>query len=1626
MQPRGILKGLGAAVSLMMVLSLLPGYVGAGPQEARDPVLSQDVAAQQLQQAPANVFNTLRTYGRRNEGPGDLVADDPVTQRSPEDPPYTDEVSIFDPQGPQAPRKDFITWNPIWMYEAQTFDELQAGGLYQRLNTGGVNASEKVWFRMWYEPGHWDKDLNADQVYSPTADIVYPAVMQEFTYLLMQGRFLANDPRPTSGPAGATSFVFPVGMRRGDLFAINGSVDTTSANALYGYGLTSFDANFDGVPDIVHVHSEQTLATTLGVLADFDGDGVADPLDTDGAALSGDELAVFTLDARNITVGGSLQFLDHMVRVESVSDTGARLSIWYLGDLQPRNMGLQSINIGQVYLYGTQFPGTLAPNTGVPAGPWFVQVTSVDLPAGTAQVRVGRALGAPFSAMEQAPNSPDIQAGDPWFLKRFYVDGHEYNVVALGTVGNNNFSYITIRTPVPKVPVTINQHSVRLQGYSPEDWLSVMPPYNHEHYILDDVQRIDQFPEFFNHDPPPGPYFYNAPYLGNLIGPVAPILQRNGPFPYYGVGPDSPYWDPREMFLFYVLEDVEPQFVGELREKYGEVPGETNPEEFWYAEQWFTLPWQFTEFVLPDLGGADLTDLYLLTSSFFDRQAMHWLWNMDAVPQAPVTQTMDLGELTRVHFWYDQHEGGKKYKDPSGLRVYGEEDPVYGQEGWGAGDYGVVTDTVSGPIGTALVEEKPYTDPWAPFNPQLPQAPRKDSITMNPAYLNEFRHTGEELVPLYEQIAIESNNAAEKVFPRLWYEPVHLDKILYHTAANGVLTATEVYTFPAVMQEFTYMFLDTADNPSHGQPGSSALAFPVGATATELPVPSKTAPYGLPPHLLPSFGYGLTSFDADFNGAPDIVRVHSEASLSTLVTGIGADFDGDGALDNLDTDGVPLSGDELVVFTVGGLTVGIGDSVQFLDHLVTLENVSPTTGQAQLQIWYTGGGLHALGGGLYSLHPDNVGPATPCYQGDMVIAGRDRVNVRRIPAGGNNLGSVDGPWFVWVADVDTYYKTATLIVGRALGGTHSAIDDGNGNHDLEPGDPWYLKRFFVDGHEYNVVAVRAVPVTPSPYPYEFKYITIRTPVPKETFVNMQDSQVLQGYFIGQVWGVDTSIISVMPPFNFNHTIAPDILALNEWVMNLPGEEFRGEFANPDFYDPDCASVGYADIRAASPVRIRINEEDRDPQFFGELKELKYGISWRLRQFHTLPDRYTDLALPADQLHLLTSSWLSTESWAHYYACGETVTTQDGLAALNPGIPISNSATITGTGYYDPQMEEPTEVPTDTLRVKFWYDPRTAEDIYVNQRTLTGAEYTLNLDQGLNLFSFPILPFDPDITSVLAPIAGQYVRTWTMHCGVGGLTYDPALPPGINNLHQMDGYHGYWIRMNSSATLTVRGWPIPVGTPLYLCSGWNFVSYLPSTVLPVADALNSISGFYQVVNGFDGGGLSYYPDLPPGMNTLQNMERGFGYEIRMTRAGTLVYPAGTLLLAEEVLPNAEPMLEGINPSSEWVTAASYHSTLGGERLPEGTLVQAYDSSGTLAGQCLVREPGRFVMTVYGDDPLTDVDEGAVPGERLTFLVNGQPVYVFGPDAPVWTEKGDLVLVTLSDRGWVFAPVVTRGK
>jgi len=281
-----------------------------------------------------------------------------------------------------------------------------------------------------------------------------------------------------------------------------------------------------------------------------------------------------------------------------------------------------------------------------------------------------------------------------------------------------------------------------------------------------------------------------------------------------------------------------------------------------------------------------------------------------------------------------------------------------------------------------------------------------------------------------------------------------------------------------------------------------------------------------------------------------------------------------------------------------------------------------------------------------------------------------------------------------------------------------------------------------------------------------------------------------------------------------------------------------------------------------------------------------------------------------------------------------------------------------------------------------------------------------LDESWNLISSYADPFNTDVAVVQRPITGTY--------GViqgydgGAQSYYPDLEPSLNTLTDMDGKHGYWIRVNEGFTPTLRfvGQSLAPDHPLPLEAGWNLVSYLPRASMPVTVALQSIDGKYTVVQGFNGGALSYYPSLPPEINTLKAMSPLFGYWIRPTEAVTLTYPAphGALAASNQVGESQQRPIErdDVIPTNLWVDFYGSATTADGAPLAAGTVVRALDPDGVLCGETVISTPGLYgLLPCYGDDPDTSVDEGAVSGDEIRLFIDDAIV-----GTGVWSGPGQL--------------------
>jgi hypothetical protein len=99
--------------------------------------------------------------------------------------------------------------------------------------------------------------------------------------------------------------------------------------------------------------------------------------------------------------------------------------------------------------------------------------------------------------------------------------------------------------------------------------------------------------------------------------------------------------------------------------------------------------------------------------------------------------------------------------------------------------------------------------------------------------------------------------------------------------------------------------------------------------------------------------------------------------------------------------------------------------------------------------------------------------------------------------------------------------------------------------------------------------------------------------------------------------------------------------------------------------------------------------------------------------------------------------------------------------------------------------------------------------------------------------------------------------------------------------------------------------------------------------------------------------------------------------------------------------------GVNPTPEWINVFCYEPMLNGIPLNEGDIVRAYDPDGVLCGMDVITAEGTFgFMPVYRDDPFSPgIDEGADPGDVITFSINGE--IVFTDPTVIWTANGDLV-------------------
>lgn len=209
------------------------------------------------------------------------------------------------------------------------------------------------------------------------------------------------------------------------------------------------------------------------------------------------------------------------------------------------------------------------------------------------------------------------------------------------------------------------------------------------------------------------------------------------------------------------------------------------------------------------------------------------------------------------------------------------------------------------------------------------------------------------------------------------------------------------------------------------------------------------------------------------------------------------------------------------------------------------------------------------------------------------------------------------------------------------------------------------------------------------------------------------------------------------------------------------------------------------------------------------------------------------------------------------------------------------------------------------------------ELFDHWQDISDLTIHLDLNEGWNLISVPLnnlwhVGVEPpqidtqshqiqeqitSINTLLDSIEGQYdlLRSFDTE---GAKTFDPDLPEYLNTLDYLAGGYGYWIKMNQPGTLSLTGQASSSNDTLQLHTGWNLVghwggaekqvaltegtsTYAANT--PIADDLSTIIDSIELIRGLDEeGAKTYDPDIPEELNTLQTLEPGKGYWIKLNQ------------------------------------------------------------------------------------------------------------------------------------------------
>ena len=258
----------------------------------------------------------------------------------------------------------------------------------------------------------------------------------------------------------------------------------------------------------------------------------------------------------------------------------------------------------------------------------------------------------------------------------------------------------------------------------------------------------------------------------------------------------------------------------------------------------------------------------------------------------------------------------------------------------------------------------------------------------------------------------------------------------------------------------------------------------------------------------------------------------------------------------------------------------------------------------------------------------------------------------------------------------------------------------------------------------------------------------------------------------------------------------------------------------------------------------------------------------------------------------------------------------------------------------------------------------------------------------NLMSFDIEIEENTTEDVFADIIGDDNLVYVTGFGeTGAQFFDPYGLPFLNTLTEINPGFGFWVKINDGTTLVQEGIEMGQNYSFNIMASWNLMSYWPQVSITPQDAFAELieDGNLLYVTGLDETGAHYFnPNGLPFLNTLTSLDNGYGYWVKVNNAvDGFQYPAAMAGMVKAVVPDVNPDIHRTNKFM------FVNGTVSFDHIDYviGDKVSVLTEGGLLVGELeiLLEEGDLYLKTgaVYGDDITTDIIDGAIDGERLTF-------------------------------------------